>query len=137
MITSKRKTGDLGESIAAKYLKSRGFLVLHRNYLKPHGEIDIVCSKGGEVHFVEVKSISCEIPDKVVAHEKVSHVTGDWNPAERVDKRKLKRLVRTAGTYLREHRLDLEWQIDVALVYMDHKHKCARVEILEAVTVNE
>ena len=128
MITKKRAFGDLGEEITAKYLKSKGYVVLSRNYLKSFGELDIVASKEGIIHFIEVKSVSREI-----GRGSVTHVTGDWNPAERVDKWKLKRIERAIHSYLIEFKLELDWQIDVALVYIDEKNKKARVEILERV----
>ena len=128
MITKKRKFGDLGEEIASKHLKSKGFIILSRNYLKPYGEIDIVCSKGGVIHFVEVKSVSREM--KTAKNGSVSRVTGSWNPAERVDERKLKRLERVINTYLLEGNLDMEWQIDVALVFIDEQTRRARVELI-------
>ncbi len=128
MITKNRAFGDLGEEIAARYLKSKGYLVLTRNYLKPYGEIDLVSSKSGIIHFIEVKSVSREITKEKGS---VSRVTGDWNPADRVDKRKLKKLERVIDTYLLEHRFDMDWQVDVALVSIDEKNKRARVEIIE------
>ena len=128
MITRKRAFGDLGEEITAKYLKSKGYVILSRNYLKSFGELDIVATKGGVIHFVEVKSVSREI-----GAGSVTHVTGDWNPAERVDKWKLKRIEKAIHSYLLEFKLELDWQIDVALVYIDEKNKKAKVEVLESV----
>lgn len=133
MITKKRAFGDLGEEIAAKYLKSKRYVVLSRNYLKSFGELDIVATKDGVIHFVEVKSVSREMGTGSVTHEKGTRVTDDWNPAERVDKWKLKRIEKAIHSYLSEFKLELDWQIDVALVYIDEKNKKARVEILESV----
>jgi putative endonuclease len=131
MITKKRKTGDLGEALAAICLKNKGYIVLSRNYWKPYGEIDLVCSKREVIHFIEVKTVSCEI---IQASDKdVSRVTADWNPAERVDSRKLRRLEKVIYAYMAEHKLDMEWQIDAALVYLDSANKRAKVEILERV----
>ena len=56
--TPKRRVGDIGEGVAAKYLEKRGFSVLTRNYLKPWGELDIVAKRAGKLHFVEVKTVS-------------------------------------------------------------------------------
>lgn len=133
MITKKRAFGNLGEEITAKYLKSKGYVVLSRNYLKSFGELDIVASKEGIIHFIEVKSVSREIVEQNVTHEKGTRVTEDWNPAERVDKWKLKRLERAIHSYLLEFKLEMGWQIDVALVYIDEANKKARVEMLESV----
>jgi len=43
--TEKRKLGDIGENIACDFLKSRGFEIIERNYLRKWGEIDIVTRK--------------------------------------------------------------------------------------------
>jgi Holliday junction resolvase-like predicted endonuclease len=56
--TKKRETGDLGEKIAGRFLRSKGFDIVGWNYLKPWGEIDIITQKGEETHFIEVKTIS-------------------------------------------------------------------------------
>jgi Holliday junction resolvase-like predicted endonuclease len=55
--TEKRKTGDLGEKIAGRFLVSRGFEIVGWNYLKPWGEIDIIIKKKSKIHFIEVKTV--------------------------------------------------------------------------------
>jgi putative endonuclease len=63
--TEKRKTGDIGEKIAGRFLVSKGFEIVGWNYLKPWGEIDIIAKRKGKFHFVEVKTIRVrEIADK-------------------------------------------------------------------------
>ena len=41
-ITEKRKTGNLGEDLACRFLMKHGFNIIERNYLKKCGEIDII-----------------------------------------------------------------------------------------------
>ncbi|HZW48661.1 MAG TPA: YraN family protein [Bacillota bacterium] len=48
--------GKLGEAAAASYLQKLGYRILQRNYCTPIGELDIVCSLGNVLVFVEVKS---------------------------------------------------------------------------------
>ena len=53
----KDQIGKLGESLAARHLRSEGFKVLHRNFRAVDGgEVDIVCRDGSVLAFVEVKT---------------------------------------------------------------------------------
>ncbi len=55
--TDKRQTlGKLGEDLACAELERRGYAILHRRYRTRAGEIDIVCSDGPTIVFVEVKA---------------------------------------------------------------------------------
>ena len=56
--SEKRKIGDVGEGLTAKFLEERGYKIVERNYLKKWGEIDIVAQNKEGLHFIEVKSIS-------------------------------------------------------------------------------
>jgi putative endonuclease len=48
--------GRLAETIAANYLRLKGWTILDRRVRTPAGEVDIVMRKPGLVAFVEVKS---------------------------------------------------------------------------------
>ena len=48
----RRKFGDSGEELAAKFLEKKGFKVIARKYRTRSGEIDLVCLDGDEVVFV-------------------------------------------------------------------------------------
>ena len=50
--------GHLGEDIAAKFLLSRGYTILHRNLRTKFGEVDIVASLGSQLRVIEVKQRS-------------------------------------------------------------------------------
>lgn len=123
--TPKRKIGDIGESLACKYLEKNGFLVLERNYWKPWGEIDIVAKKGSVLRFVEVKSVSRPVG--------VSRET--LRPEENMHEGKIRRLHRAIQTYLLDRKVSesVEWQIDLACVFIDIEVKKGRVELLENV----
>ena len=127
--TEKRKIGDLGEEVARKYLKNKGFSVLESNYLRPWGEIDIIAEKSNFLRFIEVKTVSREasIGEKVTREP--------YRPEENVHPAKLKRLHRAIQTYLLDHKVpdSKEWQIDIACVYLDFSTHKARVEMLENV----
>lgn len=54
---SHNEVGEIGEDLAAQFLKKSGYKVLVRNYQPAQGgEIDIICRKGGLLIFVEVKT---------------------------------------------------------------------------------
>ena len=55
MPSSHRKIGDAGEDAAAVFLERHGFLIIERNYVFAHGEIDIIARDSDELVFVEVK----------------------------------------------------------------------------------
>jgi putative endonuclease len=118
-----RETGDRGEEIAAKYLESRGFRIMERNYLVPFGEIDIICEKDSVVRFVEVKSVSVQDFSRERQYE----------PEELVDTRKLKKISKTAAFYMERERDGREFQIDVIGVLINHEKKIARCRFFEQV----
>lgn len=135
-----RKTGNLGESVAAKYLKTKGFAILNRNYLKKWGEIDIVARETIQsdqikafsretseiVHFVEVKSVSYETRSQLdwdVAHE-------TWRPEEQVHAFKLNQIRKAAESWILENDWVGEVQIDVIAVRMVPREKYATVKYI-------
>lgn len=116
-----------------KYLKTKGFRVLERNYLRKWGEIDIVAEKGQLLSFIEVKSVSRENGSRL-AHRATAE-GGTYRPEDNVHPAKLKRLHRVIQTYLLDRKVpdSREWRIDVACVYLDFSTRKAKVEILENV----
>ena len=69
--------GKKGEDVAAKYLNDKGFKVLALNARFRTGEIDIVASKKGELHFVEVKSRKSVVfaaPSEFVTRSKINKI---------------------------------------------------------------
>lgn len=96
--------GRRGERVAARFLKRRGYRILHRNWRCPAGEIDLVCAWGSTVVFVEVKSRSAG---------------GLVEPEAGLDHRKRTRLERLALTYLAARGLEgVDWRFDVVSVVM-------------------
>lgn len=118
-----REIGDKGEEIAAQYLASRGFQIIETNYLKPWGEIDIICEKAGIVRFVEVKSVSVDD----FSRER------NYEPEDLVDARKLRKVSRTAALYMEDRSDAREFQIDVVGVLINHGRKLARCRFFEQV----
>lgn len=126
-ITEKRKTGNLGEDLACRFLVKHGFSILDRNYSRKWGELDIVAKNGLNTHFIEVKSVSCEtIPDTNGGND-------GFRPEDNVHPWKLQRLARIIQTYLLDKNVSPEtnWQFDVITVYIDKKRLISKVFMLE------
>lgn len=85
----RRNIGSYGEDLAVGFLKERGYRVVARNYSCRYGEIDIVAVKGGEIHFVEVKTRTAENMGR---------------PEEAVGKAKKRRMNIAAARYMAENR---------------------------------
>ncbi len=60
MRRSRQHTGKLGEKMAERFLVSRGFSILDRNFRAPFGEIDLVAERNGCIIFLEVKTRTSE-----------------------------------------------------------------------------
>ena len=120
MPSQKRKFGDIGERIAQKYLKKKGYLIIERNYKKPWGEIDIVGKKQGEIVFFEVKTRDA----KNIEH---------YLPEYSVNHKKMRKLQKICETYLLENRYktDQKWRIDVISLSIDKLAKKAKIKVFE------
>lgn len=84
-MASHNKTGTLGETMAASYLQQQGFELLHQNWRNGHWEVDIIASRGGVLHFIEVKTRRTK---------KFGH------PEESVSRKKLLNLINASEAYL-------------------------------------
>lgn len=117
MPSQQRKFGDIGENIAGRYLVSKGYLIIERNYLKSWGEIDLVAKKNGALIFCEVKTRDAKHVQNYLAESSVNRL-------------KIKKLQKVCETYLMERRLPYsqKWQIDVLAVTIDKERKKARIK---------
>ena len=122
-----RQLGNMGEDVACRYLESKGYKVLERNYLRFLGEIDIVAEKAGTVRFIEVKAISRENP------EDVTRESNDYRPEEQVHPEKLRKLALMGEMYMNEKGDDREYQIDVVGVYLNSNKGVAICRLFEQV----
>jgi len=116
MSSQKQTLGRLGEELAEKFLKDKGYLILNRNWRCKFGELDIVAAKTSgilgrlkNIIFVEVKTIDqVEAQFEAQAEQKVNYF-------------KQKHLIKSAQDYLRTNKIkpDIPWQIDVIGIEYD------------------
>ncbi len=93
-------SGKMGEDLVCNFLAEKGYNILERNFHSRWGEVDIIAEAEGVLAFVEVKT------RKSIAY---------GTPAEYVTAAKMKKIIKTAFTYLGER--DAEIRFDVAEVF--------------------
>ena len=104
--TPAQRRGRAGEDVSAAFLQKHGYKVIERNYRTSSGEIDIIASDAEYIVFAEVKTR---------AHNSISR------PAQAVDRKKQKKLIRTAVLYLQENEFELTPRFDVIEVVCDDR----------------
>ena len=96
------KTGKKGEDEAARYLSTKGYRILKRNYHTREGEVDIIARDGETLVFVEVKA----------GRQKKFGVPESW-----VDVKKQQKIGLAAESYLNSHKIeDVDCRFDVVAV---------------------
>ncbi|MGM0471646.1 MAG: YraN family protein [Bacillota bacterium] len=95
----KQELGDLGERLAADYLKQLDYQIRSKNYRCRQGEIDIIAADENYLIFIEVKT-------------KRNLKFG--MPQEEVDWRKQKKIKLVAQHYISQHPTEkLDYRFDV------------------------
>ncbi len=96
--------GAVGEVLAARYLRRKGYTILSANYRTRFGEIDIIAANKKYIAFVEVKQRGS---------------AAIYTPQEAVTPVKQRKLLRTALLYLQTHAdIDLQPRFDVISIVM-------------------
>ncbi len=107
--------GRQGEDVVALFLKKKGFLILEKNWRCHLGEVDIVAIEPRpfwqKVLFPKI------LPSSKIVFVEVKSQKRDGLAAERVDKRKQRKLKNLARLYLESKKLQgLSYRIDVCVV---------------------
>ena len=92
-----RAKGNIGEDKAVSFLEERGFKIIDRNYYSRFGEIDIIATKEGVLHFIEVKS-------------------GDYDPIYQITPRKISKIIKTADIYMQKKHISMDYCFDGVIV---------------------
>lgn len=72
-----RETGNMGESAVCRFLESKGYEIVKRNFTVRGGEIDIIAEKAGVLVFVEVKTRKADSltsGESAMTRAKISHI---------------------------------------------------------------
>lgn len=98
---STKQTGDIGEDAAVKFLKKKGYKTVARNYVTPHGELDIIAENNEYIIFAEVKTRDIRRNPKY------------GRPSDAVNKAKQRRIIYSAKIYLSKHPSKKKQRLDV------------------------
>lgn len=90
--------GKEGEASAIRFLKNKGYEILHTNWRRGHYELDIVARTGDETVFVEVKTRSAGC----IAE-----------PTDAITNQKIRNIVAAADFYLKIFDIDSSARFDV------------------------
>jgi putative endonuclease len=76
-MSTHNNTGKQGEELAVHYFMQKGFEILHQNWRHKNWEVDIIASKDGILHFIEVKTrttLKFGYPEENVDIKKVKYL---------------------------------------------------------------
>jgi putative endonuclease len=126
-----RETGVIGEKIAEKYLRKKGYQILDRNYTfkipgsPQKGEIDIIARKNNIINFVEVKTLKTEEGQSSLI-----------SPEEKVNFRKQRKIIKTAESWLMKRKIPLnsKWRIDIISIEIKAFDKKVKIRHLKNIT---
>lgn len=108
VLTKSRKTGNVGEKEAAKYLRKNGYKILKRNYVAAGGEIDIIAENKDTVAFIEVKA-------RTVGKENPN----EPRPASAVTPEKQRKIISAAKFYGGGYQKNKQVSLDIVEVYLN------------------
>lgn len=123
-----KEIGGRGEDLACQYLEQLGHDIMTRNYRDCVGEIDIISYKEPIIHFIEVKTVSRETQKEVI----YGNNGFSYNPAEKINKDKLRKMISVAEKFLYEHNLEEEaYQLDLIIITIYDGGFRYKIEVIE------
>lgn len=115
-MNEKQRNGLWGETIAARFLRGKGYNILLSNYHTRFGEIDLIAQKDAYICFIEVKARSAGALGL---------------PREAVDGNKQRRIALAAADYLQNNPCEWQPRFDVMEVFLGSDRKHAKIRLLE------
>ncbi|OGG20593.1 hypothetical protein A3D03_05255 [Candidatus Gottesmanbacteria bacterium RIFCSPHIGHO2_02_FULL_40_13] len=113
--------GRLGEKEAEKYLSSKNYKIIARNFRTRNGEIDIVAQESNILVFVEVKT-------------RRNNKFG--LPEEAITPWKIRALIRAAQYFLlTKNKLSSSYRIDVVSIKLDENDKPEQIKLYKNITL--
>lgn len=107
MKREKQLVGMMGEEIACKFLKSKGYSIIERNYVCKYGELDIVAITSRKLVIVEVKTRRNNL---------------NLYACESVTPKKIFNIKKATNEYMHSHNYyDLDYRFDVIECYWQTK----------------
>lgn len=108
------ETGNIGEELAEKHLRSLGYEILERNWHFGKNEVDLIAKDGDFLVIVEVKT-------------RRSNYFGE--PEEFVTRTKQRALIKAANGYITKKDLDLEVRFDiVSVIFSGRSHTVKQIK---------
>jgi putative endonuclease len=117
----KKLKGKIGEKYAEKFLISRGYQIIEKNYYSRFGEIDIIAKKEDEIVFFEVKARTSE-----------KYGTGE----EAVNANKIKKILKSAYHFLQttEEKQIHDLRIDIIAIKLNRYLKPIKLRHIKNIT---
>jgi putative endonuclease len=119
-------TGQLGEQVAANFLKNKNYEILAMNFKNNSGrrlgEIDVIAKDitQNEIVFIEVKTREYSKYKNTLPEENITH-------------QKLRKLNKIATFYLRKHHLvDFAYRFDAISVWLDYTTRIAKIKHIKS-----
>lgn len=98
----KSNYGNTAEGFVCSYLENEGYEIISRNFCIKGGEIDVIAEYGNYICFVEIK-----------------YRTGGSGLETAIDRKKQRRIIKSAEEFIRKTGSMLQPRFDAALVSSD------------------
>lgn len=127
--------GKIGENIAERYLISKGYNIIERNFHVKGGEIDIICNKNiGNLHMKQKNISFVEVKTKKVSD--FTQIAKDivFSPENNLTKTKRQRIHKAIKHYLSFKKLkenELDINIVAMIIFINPQTKEAKIRMYE------